>query len=180
VQFNVSQLLREPVGSRRRYVVADPFDPLGDGSPTVTLAGSVELMRTDRGVLATATLQSTAAGECARCLLPVTFPVELVVEEEYLPTVDPVTGASLPVPNEPGGLTIDGHHILDLTQAAQQAWLLAEPMQVLCRENCAGLCPECGADRNTGLCRCAGAPLDSRWAALAPLRLVLSRDHEEN
>lgn len=170
MQFNVSQLLREPIGSRRRYRVDEPFAPQDDEPRQVQVSGPVDLLRTDSGILATASLESEASGQCDRCLQPVTYPVRMPVEEEFIPTIDPVTGGALPAPEQPGAFTIDDHHILDLTDAARQAWLLAAPMQTLCREDCAGLCPECGADRNQSTCACAEPPADARWAALAALR----------
>jgi uncharacterized protein len=43
------------------------------------------------------------------------------------------------------------------------------PMRALCRDDCRGLCPECGADRNVAPCTCA-PPADDRWTALKALR----------
>ncbi len=170
MQFNVSQLLREPIGSRRVYQVEEPFQPDPAAPQSVWLRGPVELLRIDRGVLARAQFATQGAGECARCLRPIGFPVSLGIEEEFVPSVDPVSGAALPAPDEPGVFTIDAHHILDLTEPARQAWQLAQPMAPLCRDDCPGLCPQCGADRATGGCNCAAEPADARWAALAGLR----------
>jgi uncharacterized protein len=180
VQFNVSLLRREPTGSRREHLVDEPFRPLEDDSRSYTVKGPVVLLRTNSGVLATAHLRSEASGECARCLNPVNYPVSLEIEEEFLPTFDPVTGAALPAPEEPGVQTIDTHHVLDLTDAARQAWLLSEPMQILCRPECQGLCHTCGSDLNLGECACNRAPLDSRWAALASYRSLQPDRQEEN
>lgn len=54
---------------------------------------------------------------------------------------------------------------LDLRPAIREQWLLAVPHFALCREDCQGLCPTCGADLNAGPCGCAPAA-DSRWVAL--------------
>jgi uncharacterized protein len=43
-------------------------------------------------------------------------------------------------------------------------------MQPLCREDCRGLCPRCGADLNEGECACEPGPVDNRWAGLAQLK----------
>lgn len=58
---------------------------------------------------------------------------------------------------------------IDLRPAVREQWLLAVPAYVLCREECAGFCPHCGADLNLTSCDCASAP-DSRWDALRALR----------
>lgn len=178
VQFNVSQLLREPIGSRRVYQVEEPFRPDPASQDAVLLRGPVELLRIDRGILARAQLSSQGESECARCLRPVSFPVALELEEQFLPAVDPVTGAALPVADEPGVFAIDAHHILDLTEPARQAWQLMQPMAPLCREDCPGLCPQCGADRASGGCTCPAEPVDARWAALAGLRQRNGIAHE--
>jgi uncharacterized protein len=179
VQYNVSQLLREPIGSRRPYLLKERFAPPDSGDLQVELTGPVDLLRTDRGILAQATLTSTTHRTCDRCLNPVSLPVRLEIEEEYLPTIDPASGAVLPPLAEPDVQTIDSRHMLDLTEAARQVWLLSEPMQVLCREDCLGLCPDCGQDRNSGACTCDRAPVDSRWAALTAFaRLEAGRPND--
>ena len=62
-----------------------------------------------------------------------------------------------------------GTHELDLTQDALDAVLLGVPIQILCREECVGLCAHCGADLNAGPCSCA-VPPDPRWDALKAIR----------
>ena len=54
---------------------------------------------------------------------------------------------------------------LDLRPAIREQWMLAAPGFVLCREDCKGLCPRCGADLNAGPCSCPPTP-DARWDAL--------------
>src|ERR1051325_423312 len=54
---------------------------------------------------------------------------------------------------------------LDLRPAIREEWLLAQPHYVLCREDCKGLCPRCGADLNAGQCSCP-PQTDSRWEGL--------------
>jgi len=160
--------------------VDEQFSPVDGDDARVSLQGPVDLLRTDRGILATGELSSSAAGECDRCLRPANYPVVLPIEEEFLPTVDAVTGGTLPSPDEPEASMIDQHHILDLNDVARQMWLVQLPMQVLCREDCAGLCPECGADRNARGCVCELGPIDSRWAALARLQSLNAGQFEEN
>ena len=56
--------------------------------------------------------------------------------------------------------------VLDLSDMAAEQVLLALPMRVVCAEECAGLCPQCGGNRNLeGACRCE-PETDPRWAAL--------------
>jgi uncharacterized protein len=60
---------------------------------------------------------------------------------------------------------------VDLAPMAHDAIFLDLPLAPLCREDCAGLCPYCGIDRNEATCACQ-APLDARWATLDGLRFT--------
>lgn len=109
-------------------------------------------------------LEGTLAGECRRCLTDVTAPVadevHLFFAEEGDETAE----------DDPDVHPIDASaHELDLRPAIRESYSLAAPQFVLCREDCKGLCPTCGADRNAGECGCASAT-DSRWDALRSLR----------
>ena len=59
---------------------------------------------------------------------------------------------------------------LDLRPAVRETWLLAAPGFALCRDDCKGLCPNCGIDWNNGTCNCVPATTESRWDALRAIR----------
>jgi uncharacterized protein len=59
---------------------------------------------------------------------------------------------------------------LDVDEIVKEQILLAVPTRMLCREDCKGICPECGIDRNTGECSCGADNIDPRWAALKNLK----------
>ncbi len=56
--------------------------------------------------------------------------------------------------------------VLDVADEIRQTILLSVPMRALCREDCLGLCPQCGCDRNLESCECSEPPSDPRWDAL--------------
>ena len=60
--------------------------------------------------------------------------------------------------------------MLDLRPAIRETWLLSVPGFALCRDECKGLCPNCGTDWNNGTCDCAPATSESRWDALRAIR----------
>lgn len=169
VQINVSQQLKSPIGSVQNYKVSETVN-ITDGDRL--LQGRVELMRIDRSILAKGTLHTEIELTCSRCLSLFSYPLTLNIEEEYFPTIDVVTGASLPLPDEPGCFTIDENNILDLTEAIRQYALLTIPMKPLCGEDCAGLCPTCGCNLNQGPCNCPPKPADPRWSELSKLVLT--------
>ena len=136
MQINVSQQLKAPAGTIRDYKVNEAVNIAGGSS---VVQGKLKLMRTGRGILAKATLHTEVKLTCSRCLTSFSYPLTLNIEEEYLPTLDIISGAWLPLPEESACFTIDEHHALDLTEAIRQYALLAIPIKPLCREDCAGL-----------------------------------------
>ena len=62
-----------------------------------------------------------------------------------------------------------------LNEVLREQFYLALPMKPLCREDCAGLCPRCGTNRNTGSCSCVTEPEDPRLAPLRGLKEVVDR-----
>ena len=169
MRINVSQQLKVSIGSIRKYEVSEIVD-VASGKSVVE--GEVGLMRTDRGILVKGTLHTEVEVTCSRCLSLFGCPLTLNVEEEYFPIADVASGASLPLPEEPGCFTIDEHHVIDLTEVIRQYALLAIPMKPLCREDCAGLCPNCGHNLNQGPCDCLPQETEPRWSELNKLTLV--------
>ena len=96
-------------------------------------------------------------GACRRCLQPASGTAVGEVLELF---EDPwVEGETYPLQ----------HDEVDLEPLARETVVLELPQAPLCREDCLGLCPTCGVDRNEGTCSCA-PPLDPRWAVLDELR----------
>ena len=174
MEFNVAQLLRQPTGTIKHYQVNQPSE-IGD--PALRLEGpthgTVDLLRTQRGILVTAHLHQTARVECVRCLSDVRTSLEVHIEEEFVPSIDLKTGAHLdwgPEDDVEDSQIINERHILDLHEVVRQELILALPAHPLCKTDCAGLCPICGADRNTESCGCDVTDLDPRWSALSRLK----------
>ena len=177
--FNVAGLLHEPPGSTRDARLRDHYVTLG---PDVELAGPLDadlrLQRTNRGILVRGELRAPLRRTCARCTDPYVEDVSVPVLEEFLPSVDPETGA--PLTAEPGDADIvqhiDEHHEIDLDRIFHDELLLTEPMHPLCRPDCAGLCTECGGALDRGDHAHDGDEIDPRLAALAAL--LDDRGHE--
>jgi uncharacterized protein len=168
-KFNVSQLLQEPTGATRRYELDDEQLDLGDGRRVRPIKGKVRLTRTQKGVLADATIRGRLQVECGRCLIETTQPLEFPFSEEYYQTVVVNTGAALPRPDEPDVFLIDETHKLDLGDAMREYALLSVPMLPLCRDDCKGLCQQCGANLNDEGCECSIEQSDERLAVLKQL-----------
>jgi uncharacterized protein len=169
--WNVAGLLTDLPGSDRTY----PIDGVTIGLPdelalAEPVSGQVRLTRTNRGIVADARLRTTLAGECARCLRPATTPVDLRIDEEYLPSLDLATGAPVSTDDEPDALRLTDHHELDLEPSVRDAIVLAEPIAPLDRPDCPGLCIVCGLPLDEGAHDHPDEDLDPRFAALRELR----------
>lgn len=130
------------------------------GSP---IALSLRFEAVMEGVLASGAATGSATGECVRCLDPVTYPVKVTFSELY---VYP-DKASAHAENSDEQLFLDGD-LLDVEPVLRDAIVTALPFQPVCREDCPGLCAECGQ-------RLAEHPdhrheiVDPRWSALSQL-----------
>ncbi len=175
--LNVAQLLKESVGATRsvqviadlRRLTPELLEGVDDTDQTAfCLVGPVRLLRTGGDILVQGELHAEVVLPCARCLAPVRVPVVVELEEVFTPTLDIITGQTIIPEEEDRALWIDEHHILDLTEVLRQDLLVALPMHPLCRPDCRGLCPTCGANLNDGPCSCRPEP-DPRWARLMAL-----------
>lgn len=169
--YNVAQLLKAQVGATQ-IVELDNADELNLEDESVKLAGPISgrlrMRRTNQGILVDGPVEATVALSCARCLDPFTLPVSFDLEEEFYPTIDVITGLALPQSDNELIFPIDQNHQLDLREALRQNLLLALPMQPICKEDCAGLCPQCGKNLNDGPCNCP-PPVDERFSVLGDL-----------
>lgn len=175
--FNLAGLLREHPGAVREQRLRDHYVSL---APDVELAGPLNgrlrFQRTNRGILVRGSVEAPVRRTCARCLEPFVEPVRVEISEEYLPSVDPGTGAPLPEPESYEMVrTIDEHHEIDLTPVLREEFTLAEPMHPLCRPDCPGMCAECGARLGEHHVPHESSEIDPRLASLARL---LDRDRD--
>ena len=148
--IDVSEQLKEPVGSRRHYRVSEQ-----EGSP---VEGDIDLTRTERGIYVIGDLSTRLEAVCSRCLVSFWLPLTLRIEEEYLSSY------------EEGCFPIEEGGEIDLGEAIRQYTVLAMPMKPLCREDCAGLCVGCGQNLNDGCCDCPKSDIDPRLAVLTNLK----------
>jgi uncharacterized protein len=169
--WNVAGLLADEPGADRIYEVHDvAIDLEEDLQLAEPIVGRVRLVRTNRGILAFADLHAALALECSRCLREFVHPVEMRLEEEYLPALDLATGRPLPIDDEPDVARLTDHHELDLEPAVRDALLLAEPIAPLCEPDCPGLCVVCGLRLDEGAHDHPEDEIDPRMDALRAFR----------
>lgn len=187
--FDTRELVRRPGAMREVSRVVAPTEPIGTDVIAVQAGHPVELdLRMEsvvEGVLATGTAQARASGVCVRCLdeleesFEVTFQ-ELFAYPERAAHHQKVTGGGAGRGSDTGSGTeeeqyeLDGD-LMDLEEVVRDAVVTALPFQPVCREDCPGLCSECGA-------HLADDPdhhhdvIDPRWSALATLATPTDND----
>ncbi|HEY8238758.1 MAG TPA: DUF177 domain-containing protein [Candidatus Limnocylindrales bacterium] len=149
--WNVAGLLTDAIGTDRQYpVVAATIEAPEGLVLTSPLDGAVRFARTNRGIIVDGHLTTMLAAECSRCLKAIVVPLELDIEEEFLPSLDLATGQPLPADDEPDAWRLTDHHEIDLGPVVGEAIILAEPIAPLCRPDCLGLCVTCGLPLETG------------------------------
>jgi len=132
---------------------------------------AVTVTRMQEDVLAVGTTSTMAIAECSRCLEDVPTALHGEFEALYVPD----TGRFAKRMNHPdfagSGQRVSFYSELtvDLSDEIRQSVLLELPMKPLCRLDCAGLCPRCGANLNDGPCTCKPEASESPWDALRNL-----------
>jgi uncharacterized protein len=169
LKFNVAQLLREEVGARREYEFTEAALPLDEEVTLRQIEGRVRFTRTASGVLGDAETSGVVEMPCMRCLSSSTQAITVQFRDEFHSRIEVNTGLPLPKPEEEDPFYITENHLVDLGEAIREYALLALPMQPLCKPDCKGICPNCGADRNIEECRCQTEEGDDRFAALKAL-----------
>lgn len=147
-------------------ISSPPLDLGADLRQTRGVDGSVRLTRTNRGLLVRGRMTTAIAESCSRCLRDLDWHVEIAIDEEALPVIDLASGAPVPTDTEPDVFRLNDHHELELEGEVRDAIQLAEPIAPLCREDCPGLCIECGQELAGGPHDHTDADVDPRLEAL--------------
>lgn len=166
--LDTHELGRRP-GAEREVVLSAPapadlgVDVLGvpQDSP---IELDLKLESVMEGVLVTGSASVRVSGECVRCLIELDEGLTVDLQELYLYDAEDESDADEETSHMDGEL-------LDLEPIVRDAVVLSLPQNPLCRPDCPGLCPECGARLADDPDHSHGEVLDPRWAALEGLRL---------
>jgi uncharacterized protein len=135
---------------------------------------ALELTRTGSTIRVRGTARTDAERTCGRCLVPYADPVNAPIEEALRVEGDRARildsayeGDPGFLPGSPGSIAFD--------EIVREVILVSSPMQPICRPDCRGLCPVCGADRNRGDCGCRTEGGHPGWDALRDLNQELEK-----
>jgi uncharacterized protein len=178
---DVRELLQKP-GAHKHVVVRAPLvdlaTPVASVPPDRPVTVDAEIESVVEGLLVTGTVSATAVVSCVRCLRQFDQELEVPVRELF---------ALEPGDDEDEGYAVLPDDRLPLDTMARDALVLGFPAFPLHSPDCAGLCPVCGADRNSDgpararLADCGHGdpePIDPRWAGLADLRLSIQEEDD--
>jgi uncharacterized protein len=163
LKINVAEIKKNLVGESSFQFSLKP-EELGLDNAELPVVGSIEATGTISNggdvLLLHAELVATVRRQCARCLKDFTAQTHAVVDERFYPA---------DAENLPEDAPTYQFEVVDISEALREGLLLAEPVKVLCKPDCKGLCPKCGADLNVEECRCDKRSVDPRLAVLEAL-----------
>jgi len=108
--------------------------------------------------------------QCDRCLFPFAIPVDAPFDVFYAPIETLRPAEEMPLGQQDLDYGFYRDERMDVDNLVREQILLAMPFRWLCKDDCQGLCPKCGADLNQGSCSCQQDITDSRWAELLELK----------
>ena len=141
-----------------------PFTVGGERNEPVParVPATLRVTKLTSGLLFDLSFEASVFGPCQRCLEEARVGVGGDSREYQAHKPEPGAEEEMTTPYLQGDL-------LDTDRWGQDTLVLAMPLKVLCREDCAGLCPQCGVDLNVETCACAVREPDERWAKLKDL-----------
>lgn len=108
--------------------------------------------------------------DCTRCLEPVAQKLSIPFEVNFVSDEKIDEGEDRELSSADLDTSVLTSDEIDMNEVVREQILLNLPEQIFCKEDCKGLCPKCGANRNLIDCKCADSGTDPRWAALKNLR----------
>jgi uncharacterized protein len=134
--------------------------------------GSAELLEhTDGEVRLQCAYTVEMGATCDRCLGQARFPLNQALDLFYRPMSFIAREEEVEIDEGETEIGFYEGEGIELEGVLREQILLALPMQRICREDCKGICPQCGKNRNEGACECAPESGEPRWEALRNLRL---------
>jgi uncharacterized protein len=166
LSFDIRSLAERAVAGDDELSPDDPVWGEGDPRPSSPLHVKGRLSTAGPGRFYWhGTIEGNVAMACRRCLGDASAHVS---EDAHLIFAEAGTEG---IEDDPDVYVIDDRATeLDLRPALREQWLLNVPGYALCRDDCQGLCPTCGAELNLGPCDCAPSSVDARWEGLRKLR----------
>lgn len=163
MKINIADV-RQAIGGRQSFSFQASVEKIAGEMPDFWLTGDIavagEVVNTGRYLQIGGDIRATSRQSCHRCLADYSHAVAIPFSENFRESGDSE--------GDPDFTPYQGDEI-DLSEIVREALVMAEPLKALCRDDCRGLCPKCGASLNTAPCSCDLTTVDPRLAALEKL-----------
>ena len=134
----------------------------------VTVKGQIK--RSGAEVIVSGNISGQLFINCDRCLKPLETPLHNQFELEYVSGSDYEELHDAELTEEQLAISVFDGVGIDVDEIVKEQVLLAVPTRLLCRDDCKGICPVCGSDKNTTDCNCETSSGDPRWDVLRSLK----------
>jgi len=168
--FDIQVLEKRKIRFEEAFAPGE-IEPLDEGlkqSGDLRAAGEAELV--DPSGAREIRIRGSVRGElevaCARCLEPIRVPVEAALDLFYRPMAQIARDEEIAISEAETEIGFYEGSGIELADVVREQVLVAMPIRSVCREDCRGICPVCGANRNAALCACRETLADPRWDAL--------------
>lgn len=166
MKLDVSELLKKERANKELHLEINE-EKLYDGSEYIDLLEPIKLDGTlsKLGDILTlnGTIHTVLELTCSRCVEKFSYPIDMTIKEK-LTTNDKE--------NKDDDLIFINSDTIDITEIIENNIILTLPIQRLCKEDCKGLCHQCGANLNLSTCHCKNDDIDPRLAKLKDLFLT--------
>jgi len=149
-------------------------EELGLSDERVTVIGPVSVdgrvKRSGAEVTVSGAIAANLEVVCDRCLKPVQVPIANDFQVDYITGSEYESSHNAELTEQELAVSVFDGEGIDVDELVREQILLSVPNRTLCREDCKGMCPTCGADLNAGPCNCEPSDIDPRWDALKKLK----------
>ncbi|MCS7313109.1 MAG: DUF177 domain-containing protein [Acidobacteria bacterium] len=174
--FLVQTLEGQPQVELRRRVPPERFEMIADDVCLVApVRFRVRFSGVPQRVRVRGWVRTQVQLQCDRCLVHYDQTIDVRFDSIYLPLSEAPTDSRRLTQPEDAITTFFEQERIDVWVMIHEQILLQVPFKRLCRADCRGICPTCGANRNVETCVCTEELIDPRWEPLARLRRLLSR-----
>ncbi|MBW2145520.1 MAG: DUF177 domain-containing protein [Deltaproteobacteria bacterium] len=175
MKFRLQEIPREEKEFVHVYGISEVIQALQERDvkeihPLEPIEARVRLIRSEKQVFSRGLIRGKMETTCSRCLGPFAIPIKLEFQQAFLPRTKALNLEELELSADDLDTSYYSGDTLDLNPIIWDELILEIPFIPLCREDCRGLCPMCGANLNEGECLCSPPPADSRWEALRQLK----------
>ena len=170
MRINVRDLELRPL----RFVAELSQDELDFDLSDIVIRGriGIDLLVEKKGfdVRVRGTLQAQAELSCSRCLEPVIVPITSTFDQLYESNAAHPLSGEIALQEKDTDIAFFSGDTIEVSDIIREQVLLALPMKPICREDCKGLCPYCGKNRNVESCQCGDLLSDPRLAEFSKIK----------